>query len=217
MRKKYTGAECLLPRRSIRCLLIKESVGEHTTCLYLQGKQFFKIFCMLKYCVYNTSFYAPSQIESEGKPVTNQKNSGRCWLFAALNCIRLPFIKQYNLDEFEFSQGYLFYWDKIERCHYFLNNIIETASHGEEITGRLVSFLLHVSKCCCFFRSGNIVLAWMYMSLQDPTSDGGQWDMLVNLINKHGLMPKKCFPETYSCETSLRLNAVLKSKVICFL
>lgn len=85
------------------------------------------------------------QVESEGKPVTNQKNSGRCWLFAALNCIRVPFIKQYNLDEFEFSQGYLFYWDKIERCHYFLNNIIETASRGEEVTGRLVSFLLHVS------------------------------------------------------------------------
>lgn len=49
--------------------------------------------------------------------------------------------------------------------------------------------------------------------MQDPTSDGGQWDMLVNLINKYGLMPKKCFPETYSCEASLRLNAVLKSKV----
>lgn len=48
------------------------------------------------------------------------------------------------MDEFEFSQGYLFYWDKIERCHYFLNNIIETASRGEEVTGRLVSFLLNV-------------------------------------------------------------------------
>lgn len=85
------------------------------------------------------------QVESEGKPVTNQRKSGRCWLFAALNCIRVPFVEKFNLDEFEFSQGYLFYWDKIERCHYFLNNIIETASRGEEVTGRLVSFLLHVS------------------------------------------------------------------------
>ena len=54
-------------------------------------------------------------------------------------------MKQYNLDEFEFSQAYLFYWDKIERCHYFLNNIIETAQRGETVTGRLVSFLLNVS------------------------------------------------------------------------
>lgn len=81
----------------------------------------------------------------EGKPVTNQKNTGRCWLFAALNCIRIPFIKHYNIEEFEFSQSYLFYWDKIERCHYFLNNIIETALRKEKVEGRLVSFLLNVS------------------------------------------------------------------------
>lgn len=49
--------------------------------------------------------------------------------------------------------------------------------------------------------------------VQDPTCDGGQWDMIVNLINKHGLMPKKNFPESYSCEASARMNQVLKSKV----
>lgn len=130
------------------------------------------------------------KVEMEGKPVTNQKNSGRCWLFAALNCIRLPFMKHYNIDEFEFSQGYLFYWDKIERCNYFLNNIVTTSKRGEKVDGRLVSFLLN-----------------------DPTSDGGQWDMLVNLITKHGLMPKKSFPESYSCEASVRMNSILKSKL----
>ncbi|KAI8127898.1 Bleomycin hydrolase [Lucilia cuprina] len=129
-------------------------------------------------------------VEMEGKPVTNQKSSGRCWLFAALNCLRLPFMKEYNLEEFEFSQSYLFYWDKIERCNYFLNNIVKTAKRGEKVDGRLVSFLLN-----------------------DPTSDGGQWDMLVNLITKHGLMPKKCFPESYSSEASVRMNGVLKSKL----
>lgn len=93
----------------------------------------------------NTQHVFTYKVESEGKPLTNQKNSGRCWIFAALNSIRIPFMKQYNLDEFEFSQTYLFYWDKIERCHYFLNNIIETAAKGEEVTGRVVSFLLNVS------------------------------------------------------------------------
>lgn len=144
--------------------------------------------CISREVVESTQHVFAHRVETEGKPMTNQKNSGRCWLFAALNCIRIPFAKHYNLEEFEFSQGYLFYWDKIERCHYFLNNIVQTA--GEAVDGRLLSFLLN-----------------------DPTCDGGQWDMLVNLINKYGLMPKKYFPESYCCESSIRLNAVLKSKL----
>ena len=59
----------------------------------------------------------------EVKPVTNQKSSGRCWLFACLNVARQPFVKHYNLEDFEFSQAHLFYWDKIERANYFLQNI----------------------------------------------------------------------------------------------
>ncbi len=49
----------------------------------------------------------------EAKPVTNQRSSGRCWLFACLNAMRIPFMKENNLDDFEFSQGYLFFWDKV--------------------------------------------------------------------------------------------------------
>ncbi|KPI98983.1 Bleomycin hydrolase [Papilio xuthus] len=130
------------------------------------------------------------KLESEGKPVTNQENTGRCWLFAALNVMRLPFMKKYGLDEFEFSQGYLFFWDKIERSHYWLNNIVQTARQGEELEGRLVNFLL-----------------------KDPINDGGQWDMIVNLVNKYGLMPKKCFPESFSSRRSLHMNAIIKTKL----
>ena len=54
---------------------------------------------------------ASLKVEAEGKPVTNQKSSGRCWLFACLNVARQPFIKQFNLEDMEFSQGHLFYWD----------------------------------------------------------------------------------------------------------
>lgn len=54
-------------------------------------------------------------------------------------------MKHHNIEDFEFSQGYLFFWDKIERCNYFLNNIVETAKRGEMVDGRLVSFLLSVS------------------------------------------------------------------------
>lgn len=63
------------------------------------------------------------KIETEGKPVTNQKSSGRCWLFAILNVIRTAFMKQYNLDEFEFSQAYLFFWDKVNFIYYYNNNV----------------------------------------------------------------------------------------------
>lgn len=131
-----------------------------------------------------------SKVETEGKPVTNQKSSGRCWLFAALNVARQPFVKQHNLEDFEFSQAHLFYWDKIERANYFLNNIVLTAKRGEEVTGRTVSYILG-----------------------DPINDGGQWDMAVNLVTKHGLMPKKCFPESFSSDSSGRLNGILKSKL----
>ncbi|XP_076231536.1 bleomycin hydrolase isoform X2 [Calliopsis andreniformis] len=130
------------------------------------------------------------KIEIEGKPITNQKSSGRCWLFSILNVIRTAFMKQYNLDEFEFSQAYLFFCDKVERCNYFLHNIIKSAKRNEPVDGRLVSFLLH-----------------------DPVCDGGQWDMIVNLINRHGLVPKAYFPESYSSETSSRMNSILKSKL----
>ncbi|KAL4713633.1 hypothetical protein ACJJTC_002980 [Scirpophaga incertulas] len=130
------------------------------------------------------------KLESEGKPVTNQENSGRCWLFAALNVMRLPFMKKYGLEEFEFSQSYLFFWDKIERAHYWLNNIVTTAKQGENLDGRLVNFLL-----------------------KDPINDGGQWDMIVNLINKYGLVPKDCFKESYSSRRSLRMNALIKTKL----
>ena len=68
--------------------------------------------------------------------------------------------------------------------------MIEVFRRGEEIEGRLVSFLL-----------------------MDPTNDGGQWDMLVNLINKYGVMPKKCFPDSHSAGATRRMCAILKSKV----
>ncbi|CAL8091222.1 unnamed protein product [Orchesella dallaii] len=130
------------------------------------------------------------RIEQEGKPMTNQKSSGRCWIFAMLNIARIPFVKKYHLDEFEFSQSHLFFYDKIERCNYFLNSMIDVYNRGEKVDGRLSQFLL-----------------------DDPISDGGQWDMLVNLVTKYGMMPKKNFPESYSSEASQRLNVILRSKL----
>ena len=92
-------------------------------------------------------------------------NSHEAFLLCPLNAMRIPFMKDRNIEDFEFSQGYLFFWDKVERSNYFLNTIADSYCREpkEDVGGRLVSFLL-----------GN------------PICDGGQWDMVVNLIEKHG-------------------------------
>ncbi|XP_013380408.1 bleomycin hydrolase [Lingula anatina] len=130
------------------------------------------------------------KISLEGKPVTNQKASGRCWIFALFNCMRVPFLKEYNIEEFEFSQTHIFFWDKVERSNYMLHAFLDAARRGEPADGRLTCHLL-----------------------SDPINDGGQWNMLVNIVEKYGVMPKKCFPESYNSENSRRLNFLLKNKL----
>ncbi|XP_040279329.1 bleomycin hydrolase [Bufo bufo] len=146
--------------------------------------------CLQRQTVQDSVHVFQHTIPAEGKPVSNQKNSGRCWIFSCLNVMRLPFIKKFNLEEFEFSQSYLFFWDKVERCYYFLNAFVETAHLNEPIDGRLMQFLI-----------------------SNPNNDGGQWDMLVNLIEKYGVIPKKCFPESHSSEASRRMNDILNHKM----
>ncbi|XP_064620531.1 bleomycin hydrolase-like [Lineus longissimus] len=124
------------------------------------------------------------------KPVSNQKASGRCWLFALLNVMRQPFMAQQTIDEFEFSQNYLYFWDKLERCNYLLDVLTQVAKKGEPVDGRLVQHLL-----------------------TNPSEDGGQWDMLVNLVEKHGVIPKSCWREAHSAENSRRMNGLINDKM----
>ena len=121
-------------------------------------------------------------------PVTNQRATGRCWMFSLLNTMRLPFMEKYNLSDFEFSQSYLYFWDKVERTNYFLHAYISTRS--EELESRLVSWLL-----------------------QEPYNDGGQWDMLVNLVTKYGVVPKNAYPECNCTENSRAFNKLITHKV----
>ncbi len=120
-------------------------------------------------------------------PITNQKSSGRCWIFAALNVARREMIEQYKIKDFEFSQSYLFFWDKLERFNYNLNCIIETK--GENIESETVRHIL-----------------------SDPISDGGQWDMIVNIVEKYGLVPKSCYKESFHSGKSTEMNNILQKK-----
>ena len=127
------------------------------------------------------------QITGEMK-ITNQRSSGRCWGYAGLNLFRIYLGRKHNLRNFEFSQTYFMFWDKLEKSNYFLNSIIETAS--ETWDSRLMMHLLH-----------------------NPIQDGGQWDMWVNLINKYGVVPKSEMPETYQSGKSMRMNRMITRKL----
>ncbi|XP_037665955.1 bleomycin hydrolase isoform X2 [Choloepus didactylus] len=146
--------------------------------------------CLKRTTVQGVQHVFQHVVPQEGKPVTNQKSSGRCWIFSCLNVMRLPFMKKLNIEEFEFSQSYLFFWDKVERCYFCLNAFVDTAQKKEPEDGRLVQFLL-----------------------TNPANDGGQWDMLVNIVEKYGVVPKKCFPESYTTEATRRMNDILNHKM----
>lgn len=128
------------------------------------------------------------QIPFEGGPITNQRSSGRCWLFASTNVFRVALMRRYNLKSFELSQAYLFFWDKLEKANYFLENMVDTAD--EQLEERLVQRLL-----------------------ADPVSDGGQWDMVYNLVEKYGLVPKVLYPDSFNAMNSGTINYILVSKL----
>ena len=103
--------------------------------------------------------------ETKRGEITNQKKSGRCWMFAALNAARVETMKKLNLKTFELSQNYTLFWDKLEKSNYFFESILETLD--EPLEGRLLAHLL-----------------------SDPIQDGGQWDMFSGILQKYGVVPK---------------------------
>jgi bleomycin hydrolase len=117
--------------------------------------------------------------------VTNQERSGRCWLFAGLNLLRVGVMRKTGLKDFEFSQNYVMFWDKLERANYFLEAIIETAHR--DLDDRTVAYVL-----------------------ESAANDGGQWNMFAALVAKHGLVPKGYMPETQSSSDTGRMNAILR-------
>ncbi len=122
------------------------------------------------------------------KGITDQKRSGRCWLFAGLNVLRPKVIEKYKLKNFEFSQTYLFFWDKLEKANRFLEFIIE--SRDRDLLDRELSIFL-----------------------DRPVFDGGYWSYVVNLIDKYGVVPKSAMPETYNSKNSWVMNRMISRKL----
>ncbi|HAK94135.1 MAG TPA: aminopeptidase [Planctomycetes bacterium] len=116
--------------------------------------------------------------------VTNQRASGRCWLFAGLNTLRPQILKKHNLANFEFSQNYSFFWDKLEKANLFLEGILRTLDR----------------------RLDDRHVAWL---LKTPFPDGGQWNMVVDLIARYGVVPLDVMPDTKHSSGTGELNDIM--------
>ncbi len=136
--------------------------------------------------VSSSDTYFSHTIKTDG--ITDQKNSGRCWLFAGLNILRPVARASMNKKDFEFSENYLFFYDKLEKANLFLEAVIRTREKSLE--DRDVDWLL-----------------------KNSFPDGGQWNMVVALVQKYGAVPSEVMPETESSDNTGFMNAIIAKKL----
>ena len=130
--------------------------------------------------------YFSNQVDSKG--ITNQKSSGRCWLYTGLNTLRPKVQEKYNLGSFEFSQTYNFFWDQFEKANLFLEIAIETAD--KPLDDREVE--------------------WLF---KNPIGDGGQWTTFSDNVMKYGVVPSEAMPDTYQSENTSMMSRLLRRKL----
>lgn len=122
------------------------------------------------------------------KGISDQKSSGRCWMFTSMNVLRPLVIDKYNLSGFEFSQNYLYFWDIFEKANLYLESQIKYAHKPMD----------------------DKYVEWLFKS---PVGDGGVWNSFTNLADKYGLLPKSVMPETHSSENTRWMIRVINRKL----
>ena len=127
-------------------------------------------------------------VKVESKGITDQKSSGRCWLFTGLNVMRAKIIAERNLGALEFSQTYPFFYDQLEKANLFLQGVIDTGK--KPMTDQTVE--------------------WLF---RHPLSDGGTFTGVADIVSKYGLVPKGVMPETYSSENTSRMAGLIIRKL----
>ena len=119
---------------------------------------------------------------------TNQKASGRCWLFAGMNVLREKIAKKCNMKEFELSQNYIAFYDKLEKINWTMEALIENRKVDKD----------------------DRTLVWI---LQNAVQDGGQWDMIVSLVKKYGIVPKSVMNESFTSSSTRYLNQLINQRL----
>lgn len=130
--------------------------------------------------------YFSNRVKTKG--ITDQKSSGRCWMFTSMNVFRPVVIEKLNLSSFEFSNNFTFFYDQLEKANLFFEGVLETAKKPMD----------------------DKKVEWLF---KNPIGDGGQWTGFVNITTKYGLVPKDVMPETNSSDNTSRMNSIL-SEVI---
>ena len=127
-------------------------------------------------------------ISVNSKGISDQQNSGRCWMFTGLNVLRAKMISKYNLDEMQFSHVYLFFYDQLEKSNLFLQGVIDTRDRGMD----------------------DKTVEWLF---RNPLSDGGQFTGVSDLIGKYGVVPKEAMAETYHSNNTTEIASLMKRKL----
>lgn len=127
-------------------------------------------------------------IKVDSKGITDQKSSGRCWLFTGLNVMRAKAIAKYGLGSFEFSESYPFFYDQLEKANLFLQGVIDTREKPMD----------------------DKMVEWLF---RNPLSDGGTFTGVADIVGKYGLVPKDIMPETNSSENTARMANLVSLKL----
>lgn len=127
-------------------------------------------------------------VELKQGSITSQEHSGRCWMFASLNTLRYELMHKWNLDDFEFSESYLFFYDKLEKSNFYLENVLKTLDKTTDSR---------------IFEAVN----------EGPADDGGWWQMFVALVKKYGLVPKEAYSESSNSRDSSAFEQYLNTKL----
>ena len=127
-------------------------------------------------------------VETRKQTITDQKSSGRCWMFSGLNVLRSNYMSHADSVSIEFSQAYLFFWDQLEKANLMLQGVIDTAK--KPIDDQRVQFFFH-----------------------HPISDGGTFCGVSDLAEKYGLVPAEVMPESYSTDNTSKAASIISSKL----
>lgn len=127
-------------------------------------------------------------VETKQQSITDQQQSGRCWMFSGMNVLRSNFAQRTDSLQVEFSQNHLFFWDQLEKANLFLQGVIDNA--GEEMDSQRLQF---------FFKA--------------PLNDGGTFCGVADLADKYGLVPREVTPETFSSENTSKMSRLIQTKL----